>query len=56
MTNLPGQLLQLSINKGFRPINEAMKDDKYLRENESTGINWSWKNRNNEQVIFGTTK
>ena len=39
-------------NKGFRPIHEAIKDEKYLQENASTGQSWYWENRRGDIIYF----
>lgn len=45
-----GFKLYLNIQKGFRPYEEAVEDQKYLVENEWTGESWYWANRKGERI------
>jgi len=54
MTNLPGECLKRDMVKGFRPFFEAREDEKKLRENEWTGVNWNWVDRNKNPVYFSS--
>lgn len=39
--------------KGWRPYDEAVKDDKYLRDHARTGDTWGWINQYGH-IVQGT--